>query len=98
MGVTDPQRPLAEKLKLVRTLKLVSDIVDDKKLDAWIRDAEQSGQVNWPIGGAPRPDAERQQFDQVVRRAEELTRSQIARRALRRWPRPLAATRRSAPH
>jgi len=82
MGVTDPQRPLADKLKLVRTLKLVSDIVDDKKLDAWIRDAEQSGQVNWPIGGGATPDAERQQFDLVVRRAEELTRSQIARRLL----------------
>src|SRR5262245_32790180 len=44
MGIADPQRPLAEKLKLVRTLRLVSDIVDDKKLDAWIRDAEQFGQ------------------------------------------------------
>src|SRR5437660_5833004 len=82
MGVTDPQRPLAEKLKLVRVLRLVSDICDDKKLDAWIRDAEQTGQVNWPVGGGATPDAERQQFDQVVRRAEDLTRAQIARRLL----------------
>jgi len=62
-------------------LRLVTDISDDKKLGDWIRDAEQYGQVNWPIGGAT-PDAERQQFDQVVRRAEELTRSQVARRLL----------------
>src|SRR5262249_3114698 len=82
MGVTAPQRPLAEKLKLVRTLRLVADICDDKKLDAWTREAEQSGQVNWPIGGGATPDADRQQFDQVVRRAEEVTRSQIARRLL----------------
>src|SRR5262249_20738466 len=82
MNVTDPQRPLAEKLKLVRALRLVADLCDDKKLDGWIRDAEQFGQVNWPIGGGATPDAERQQLDQVVRRAEELTRSQIARRLL----------------
>jgi hypothetical protein len=81
MGVADPQRPLAEKLKLVRALRLAADICDDKKLGDWIKDAEQFGQVNWPIGGAT-PDAERQQFDQIVRRAEELTRSQLARRLL----------------
>lgn len=81
MGVADPQRPLAEKLKLVRALRLVTDLVDDKKLEGWIRDAEQFGQVNWPLGGAT-PDAERQLFDQVVRRAEDLTRLQIARRTL----------------
>lgn len=82
MNVTDPQRPLVEKLKLVRALRLVSDICDDKKIDGWIRDAEKFGQVNWPIGGGATPDAERQQFDQVVRRAEDLTRSQAARRIL----------------
>jgi hypothetical protein len=81
MGIADPQRSLAEKLKLVRALRLVSDIVDYKKLDSWIRDAEQFGQVNWPIGGAT-PDAERREFDQVVRRAEDLTRLQVARRLL----------------
>src|SRR5205807_7969295 len=68
MGVTDPQRPLAEKLKIARALRLATDLCDDKKLADWIRDAEQFGQVNWPIGGGATPDAERQQFEQVVRR------------------------------
>src|SRR5437763_14016105 len=76
MGVTDPQRPLAEKLKLARALRLVTDLCDDKTLGEWLREAEHSGQVTWPLDGRGTRDAERQQFEQVVRRVDDLTRAQ----------------------
>src|SRR5262245_1151817 len=82
MGIPDPQRPLAEKLRLARALKLAKDLCSDSQLDGWIKQAESSGQVQWPLGGSTTPDAERRTFDQVCQRVDALTRLQAARAVL----------------
>jgi hypothetical protein len=82
MGVADPQRPLIDKLRLARALKLAKDICPDSQLDAWVKQVEQSGQVQWPVGGPSTHEDERRQFDQVCQRVDALTRGQIARAVL----------------
>src|SRR5712671_1438952 len=80
-GVPDPQRPLADKLRLARALHLVRDLCPDAQLDAWIKQAERTGQIDWPIGPQT-DDILRRRFDQVVQRIDGLTRAQIARAVL----------------
>jgi hypothetical protein len=81
MTIADPQRPLVEKLRLARALHLVRDLCSDADLDGWIRQADRTGQVQWPLGGRTNED-ERRRFDQVVQRIDTLTRVQIARAVL----------------
>jgi hypothetical protein len=81
MGVADPQRPVADKLRLARAVHLVRDICSDTRLDGWIQQAERTGSVEWPLGPQT-DDAQRRQFDQVCQRVDALTRGQIARAVL----------------
>jgi hypothetical protein len=80
-GVADPQRPLVDKLRLARALHLVRDLCADAQLDIWIKQAERTGQIDWPIGRQT-DDILRRRFDQVVQRIDGLTRAQIARAVL----------------
>jgi hypothetical protein len=81
MTIPDPQRPLAEKLRLARTLHLVRDLCSDTQLDVWIKQADKTGQVEWPLGPQT-DDVLRRKFDQVCQRVDALTRAQIARAVL----------------
>jgi len=63
--VQTPNEVVIEKLRLARALKLVRHICSDGQLDAWIKRAEPSGQIDWPIGPGT-PDAERRLFDQAL--------------------------------
>ena len=81
MGVADPQRPLAEKLRLARALHLVRDLCPDAQLDGWIKQVDRSGNVDWPIGPQT-DDVLRRKFEQVCQRIDGLTRAQIARAVL----------------
>lgn len=81
MSVADPQRPLADKLRLAKALHVVRDLVSDSTLDAWIKQADATGQVQWPLGPNTN-DAARQRFDQVCQRVDQLTRAQIAKAVL----------------
>src|SRR5262245_43301042 len=47
MGVTDPQRDNAEKLRLARGLGLARDLVKDDKLDNWIMQYAERGGVTF---------------------------------------------------
>lgn len=80
MGVADPQRPVYEKLRLARALRLVRDLCSDADLDGWIEQAGRSGQPQWPLGRTD--DDRRRRFDEVCQRVDGLTRSQIARAVL----------------
>jgi hypothetical protein len=83
MGVTDPQRPLGDKLRLARALHLVRDLCPDSQLDAWIKQLDRTGTVEWPLG--PQTDETlRRKFDQVCQRVDLLSRAQIARAVLGR--------------
>jgi hypothetical protein len=81
MGVADPQRPVVDKLRLARALRLVRDVCPDARLDGWIQQAERTGSVEWPLGPQT-DDAQRRLFDQVCQRVDALTRTQIARAVL----------------
>jgi hypothetical protein len=81
MGVTDPQRPLVDKLRLARALRLVRDLCPDSQLESWIQQAERTGNVEWPLGPQT-DDSRRRQFEQVCQRVDALTRAQIARAVL----------------
>src|SRR4051812_46763696 len=72
MGVTDPQRPLADKLRLARALGLARDLCSDAEIDGWIRE---------PSADRMNPDT-RRRFDAVCQRVDGLTRAQIARAVL----------------
>src|SRR5438477_7760945 len=47
MGVADPQRTPAEKLRLARALKLAPDLADDATLDGWIKEYENQRGPRW---------------------------------------------------
>ncbi len=81
MNVTDPQRLLADKLRLALALHLVRDLCPDAQLDAWIKQTNRTGQIDWPIGPQT-DDTLRRRFDQVAQRIDGLTRAQIARAVL----------------
>jgi hypothetical protein len=91
MDVADPQRPAVDKLRLARGLHLASDICTDALLDDWIKQSEK-GAINWGADEEKDPqrrkelEKERQKqraiFNQVCQRVDELSRGQIAERAL----------------
>ena len=53
----------------------------DSQLDAWIKQADRTGNIEWPLGPQT-DDALRRKFDQVCQRIDLLTRAQIARAVL----------------
>jgi hypothetical protein len=91
MSVADPQRTLAEKLRLARALKLAADLCSEDQLEAWAAAYDQKKAPQWvkddEAAGDParRKELEkqrRQAHDQVRARVDALTRSQVARRVL----------------
>jgi hypothetical protein len=75
MTIADPQRPLADKLRIARTLKLATDLCSESQLDSWIKEAGASGQIGFPLDGRGTDDRVRQTFDQVCRRIDALPRA-----------------------
>lgn len=91
MDVADPQRPVLEKLRLARALRLAADLVPDSQLDAWIKQYQDAGEPQWVAPDEHANDSEKrqqvaeqrhQQHDKVCERVDALTRSQVARRVL----------------
>jgi hypothetical protein len=78
MRVTDPDRPIAEKLRLARALRLHDGVTADERIDEWLREAEQAGSPRY----APSGGVQRGLFEEVVARANGLTRVQAAERVL----------------
>lgn len=72
MGVSDPQRAVADKLRIARGLHLARDLCSDSELGVWIQH---------PPGDSASPDDCRR-FDAVCRRVDGLSRAQIARAVL----------------
>jgi hypothetical protein len=89
MEIADPQRPVADKLRLARGLKLGGDVSDDL-LDSWIADYDHDREPQWVRpdekldGGARRTLAvtRRQTHDRICARVDELTRAETSRRIL----------------
>jgi hypothetical protein len=82
MRVADPDRPTAEKLRLVRTLRLHDGIVPDEVLDGWIEQVERTGAPEFPPPGTESGVARRAVFNGLIERADTLTRVQAADRIL----------------
>jgi hypothetical protein len=90
-NAADPQRSTLDKLLLARALHLASDLCSDRELDGWIR-AYQEGKTPQWVGREEFPEeagsrqqlaeARRRQHDQVCRRIDNMTRSQIAQKLL----------------
>src|SRR5262249_23676770 len=77
MVITDPQRPLIDKLRIARALKLATDICPDRQLDAWIEEAAANGQVTFPLNASGTDDRVRQMFEGVRRRIDALSRGRL---------------------
>lgn len=73
MRVTDPNRPVSEKLKLALAMKMVTDLASDNELEDWIANA-----------GHPRfsSDAEHQRYEKVMARVDSTPRIELCRRLL----------------
>ncbi len=82
MQLTDPQRPVLEKLQHAKKLKLVADICPDTQLDAWIATLQAGKPIDFrdPIGSSDTP--QRVIYDAVIQRVDQTSREQIARRVL----------------
>src|SRR5262249_16307566 len=76
--VADPQRTPLERLRLARALRLAADVADDATVDGWIKEYEDGRTPRWD----ERDAKQRSAHDAVCRRADELTRSEAARRVL----------------
>jgi hypothetical protein len=90
MDVTDPQRPMIDKLRLARALHLAGDLATDAELDGWLKDSKE-GEPTWvaPNEAANDPSQRRKleqerraKAAQVCKRVDDLTRGQIAQRLL----------------
>ncbi len=79
MKVTDPSRPLAEKLRIAKALKLVADLATDGQLEAWAKDCETGGLPRFGLLGG---EGESQRFDAVVKRVDALSRLDLCTRIL----------------
>jgi len=91
MEIADPQRTQAEKLQLARAVHVAGDLCSEEQLDDWIRQAERGPITDWvrptetqdPAQKQKLTEQRRQAFEQVCRRVDQLTRSQIGRQILR---------------
>mgnify|MGYP001278283079 CR=1 FL=1 len=75
MEVTDPQRPLIEKLRLARALRLVGDLANDRKLDDWISATSTSTAAS--DGGTSGSLDEQHALERVAERVNGLTRRDV---------------------
>jgi hypothetical protein len=92
IGVTDPQRPPVEKLRLALALKVGGDVCPGSLLQDWIKQYDDTGDVRKWVADNEAPDdaarrrqleaERREQFAEVCRRVDALTRSEVARRVL----------------
>lgn len=91
MDVADPQRSTLDKLRLARAFHLGRDLCSDLQLDEWITQHDKDGSPRWVAENEYPDDAERRrkladerrrQHDEVCRRVDVLTRSQLAQRIL----------------
>ena len=79
MRVTDPNRPLAEKLVVGKLLKLTTDLATEGQHDNWIRQAKDGGKVGFSVFGG---EDERNRYEKVIRKLDETPRLLIAARIL----------------
>ncbi len=80
----DRRRPLVEKMRLARALRLAEGICSEAQLDAWIADYEQNRSPQWHNPNEP-PETEIQRrtaHDQLCALVDSLTRAQTAHRLL----------------
>ncbi len=82
MRVADPHRSLAEKLRLLRALKLAADLYSESELNALIEHAEKSGEPDLPPADSPAGRRERERLAEAVQRLDGLTRLGVALRAV----------------
>ncbi len=80
MRVTDPQRPLAEKLALAKKLQWTHDISGDREVDDWI--AEAGTGIAPRFDDSPEGRGRKKRFDAIVKRMDDATRLSISERAL----------------
>ncbi|QEL16214.1 hypothetical protein [Limnoglobus roseus] len=79
MKVTDPTRPLAEKLRIAKVLKLVPDLASDAQLEAWAKDCETGGLPRFALLGG---EGESRRFEAVVKKIDEVNRLDLCSRIL----------------
>src|SRR5581483_7208186 len=82
MRVADPHRSLAEKLRLLRALKLAADLYSESELNALIEHAEKSGEPDFPPADSPAGRRARARLAEAVQRLDGLTRLGVALRAV----------------
>ncbi len=80
MRVTDPQRPMAEKLLLAKQLNWTHDISGDREVTDWI--AETSAGSAPSFADTPVGRAHRSRYDAIVKRIDDATRLALAERVL----------------
>lgn len=77
MSVTDPQRPLLEKLTIARALHLNGDLCSDREIDNWIADLAGVGS-DVAAPGSITDGESRRKLDRVCQRVESLNRGSLA--------------------
>jgi hypothetical protein len=82
MRISDPHRTVAEKLRLLRALKLAADVYSDSELATLIEQAEKSGLPEFPPADSPPGRRARERLAEAVKRLDDLTRLGIAVRAV----------------
>ena len=80
MRVTDPHRPLAEKLLLAKHLGLTHEISADREVNDWIAEARAGSTPSFTDTADGR--ARKYRFDAIVRRIDDSTRLAKAERVL----------------
>jgi hypothetical protein len=92
MEARDPQRSLLDKLILARSLDLGRDLASDQELARWIQAHRENRSPEWvsadEFAGDPETrqhlaESRRNNHDEICRRVDQLTRSQIADELLR---------------
>jgi hypothetical protein len=90
MDVADPQRAPQEKLRLARALGLASG-VEGEWLDSWISDHEKKRDLRWvnpeemkddPAGRRQLEDERRKRHEEILKKVDGLTRTEVARLVL----------------
>jgi hypothetical protein len=82
MRVTDPHRPIGEKLRLITAIRLASDLYSESELNALIGRTERSGEVDLPPVDTPAGRRARERLDEAVKRHDDMTRLAVAVRAI----------------
>ncbi len=80
MRVTDPHRPIAEKLLLAKHLGLAHEISSDREVDDWIAEAQAGGAPSFADTADGRTKNAR--FESILKRVDDSTRLAQAERVL----------------